>query len=134
MVCRRCGETEATVQFRPNRRTCRSCESVQRGHRRHMQFFGATPESLAALAEAQGNACAICRVPFDNTQVVDHNHVTGKVRGLLCNACNLGLGQFRDSSKLLVFAREYLEGRLTIQKRTHRLVEQINSSKQGEQK
>lgn len=91
-----------------------------------MQFFGATPESLAALASAQGNACAICKVPFDNTQVVDHNHITGLVRGLLCNACNLGLGQFRDSSQLLVSAREYLEGRLVVQKRTYRLLEDIN--------
>lgn len=99
-----------------------------------MQFFGATPESLAALSDAQGNACAICRVPFDNTQVVDHNHVTGKVRGLLCNACNLGLGQFRDSSRLLVLAREYLEGRLTLQKRTYRLIEDINRIKQEEGK
>jgi hypothetical protein len=98
-----------------------------------MQFFGATPESLAALAAAQGNACAICKVPFDNTQVLDHNHITGLVRGLLCNACNLGLGQFRDNSGLLLLAREYLEGRLTVQKRTYRLLEQINNRSKPEE-
>lgn len=129
MVCRRCGHDKEPDQFRTNRRTCRACESEQRGHRRHMQFFGATPESLAALVAAQGNACAICRVPFDNTAVIDHNHITGMVRGALCNACNLGLGQFRDQSALLVKAREYLEGRLTVQKRTYRLLEEINRNK-----
>jgi hypothetical protein len=39
---------------------------------------------------------------------VDHNHSTGKVRGLLCNRCNKGLGFFKDSSELLNSAIRYL--------------------------
>lgn len=42
---------------------------------------------------------------------VDHDHQTGKVRGLLCNACNKGLGLFRESISNLEKAKEYLDGR-----------------------
>jgi len=40
---------------------------------------------------------------------VDHNHETNKIRGLLCNHCNIGLGNFKDSTTLLSLAIEYLE-------------------------
>jgi hypothetical protein len=44
-----------------------------------------------------------------DTVAVDHCHTTGKIRGLLCNGCNKGLGLFLDSTKLLQNAKEYLE-------------------------
>lgn len=50
--------------------------------------------------------CTICG---DNTElVVDHCHSTYKIRGMLCNRCNKGLGLFRDFPELLEFARIYL--------------------------
>jgi hypothetical protein len=49
--------------------------------------------------------CDICPAP---AQVVDHDHVTGAVRGVLCKSCNYGLGNFRDDPALFVSAITYL--------------------------
>jgi len=64
------------------------------------------------LLEEQNYSCAICGIQEEELTkklAVDHNHETNIVRGLLCNGCNLGLGQFKDSVVLLSFAIEYLE-------------------------
>jgi hypothetical protein len=55
---------------------------------------------------AQGGLCAICRTSPANA--VDHNHVTGRVRALLCKTCNVGLGMFRDEPAFLAAAINYL--------------------------
>ena len=69
--------------------------------------YGLTPEDYAAMAMSQDHACAICA--DDSPLVVDHDHESGKVRALLCHACNRGLGHFRDSPARLRNAAEYLE-------------------------
>lgn len=58
-----------------------------------------------ALENAQYGACAVCKNHSDTRLVVDHDHATGKVRGLLCNQCNVALGLFRDSKQALQNAR-----------------------------
>jgi hypothetical protein len=63
------------------------------------------------MFDKQDGCCAICKqhqVCFKNTLCVDHNHVTGKIRKLLCNDCNKGLGFFKDSPELLDIALQYL--------------------------
>jgi hypothetical protein len=72
--------------------------------RRH----GITLEAYRALVKKQGKACAICE-RTDRPLVVDHCHVTKKVRRLLCNMCNVGLGCFNDDPALLRAAAAYLE-------------------------
>lgn len=59
------------------------------------------------LNEKFGNVCGIC--DKDGHLMLDHCHTTGKIRGLLCNNCNLGLGNFKDSLDLLDRAKRYLE-------------------------
>lgn len=59
------------------------------------------------LLAAQGGKCAICRTR--KARDVDHSHVSGKVRGLLCHGCNVGLGFFRERSESLLRAVDYLE-------------------------
>lgn len=74
--------------------------------------YGITPEDYDAMYEAQKGCCAICfthQVSMNYRLHVDHCHKTGKVRGLLCKNCNLALGNFQDSVKLLARAIEYLE-------------------------
>jgi hypothetical protein len=63
------------------------------------------------MLKAQGGQCAICREP-PNPKIslhVDHDHRTGRVRGLLCFTCNNGLGQLQDSPVLLRKAAAYVE-------------------------
>jgi len=75
--------------------------------------YGITPEDYARMFAAQGGRCAICRTanPGNGRRwSVDHDHETGKVRGLLCSQCNTGLGMLRDSPITLTAARAYLAG------------------------
>ena len=57
----------------------------------------------------QNGACAICGIVSQKPLHVDHNHSTGRVRGLLCTRCNSMIGYARDSVTLLQKGIEYLE-------------------------
>jgi hypothetical protein len=60
----------------------------------------------------QDSKCAICARHIDElpkTLDVDHCHTTGKVRGLLCGKCNMGIGYFQDNTKTINKALAYLE-------------------------
>lgn len=63
------------------------------------------------MSDIQDNMCAICHheCSKNNFLSVDHDHVTNKVRGLLCASCNLALGNFKDSVELLNNAINYLK-------------------------
>jgi hypothetical protein len=66
---------------------------------------------LDALWEAQDRACAICHVsiPIDGkTTHLDHDHDTKKVRGVLCNKCNMAIGLLHEDLKLFQAAVTYL--------------------------
>jgi hypothetical protein len=71
--------------------------------------FGMTVDDYNAMVRAQHGVCAVCRQsPNGNHLCVDHDHRTGLIRGLLCDACNGGIGQFDDDVQLLASAAEYL--------------------------
>ena len=75
-----------------------------------VQRYGLTPEQKRAMLEKQHGLCLICKdPPCKKGLVIDHSHGDGHVRGLLCNACNLGLGKFKDSAKMLRAAAKYLD-------------------------
>ena len=69
--------------------------------------YGITPQQFSDIIESQDGLCDICAEPMDKP-VVDHDHATKKVRGLLCQPCNRGLGAFRDEPDSLRAAVEYL--------------------------
>ncbi len=71
-------------------------------------LYGITLEAYNEMLEAQGGVCAICQSESNRMLDTDHCHETGEVRGLLCNGCNQGLGQFKDSPKRLQNAIDYL--------------------------
>ena len=87
-------------------------ESYRKSHLR--KRYGVTPEFVDALLLAQGGVCAICKRDKHQRQRnwhIDHDHVTGAVRGVLCATCNQGLGQFKDSADMLRSAAAYLDER-----------------------
>jgi hypothetical protein len=92
-----------------------SRRDVRRRHTLKTQF-GLTDEQYAAMLEEQDGRCAICRRPEiierNGRRVnlaVDHDHATGRVRGLLCSRCNNGVGRFDDDPDRLRAAAEYIE-------------------------
>jgi hypothetical protein len=68
---------------------------------------GLTIEDFNALLVAQSGLCAICSTQLIKPHI-DHCHIEGHVRGLLCHLCNIGLGMFRDNPALLEAAIVYL--------------------------
>lgn len=73
---------------------------------RRRYLYGMEPEDYQKLLIAHNKRCAICK---KKTKLhVDHNHKTGRVRGLLCGSCNRGLGILKDSLKIIKSAERYL--------------------------
>jgi hypothetical protein len=94
----------------PNNRQSRRREKKAKRIEQVKYTYGLTEADYLAKIQEQNNVCAICKEKqLNKVLCIDHNHVTGKVRGLLCNSCNIGLGHFRDNSKILHSAIEYLQ-------------------------
>ena len=118
--CTACGEVKHATRFRAMRQSppsathlqgraywCIDCAASKDRTRR----YGITDEEYAAMLEAQGGACAICRTDEWGSAGpnVDHDHATGEVRGLLCKPCNVGIGEMDDDPARLRAAAEYIE-------------------------
>lgn len=84
--------------------------------------YGISLEEYNAMNDSQNGLCAICGEPetaLNNRRsskrgepmplCVDHCHITGQVRQLLCRSCNMALGAMKDSPALFLKAAEYLE-------------------------
>jgi hypothetical protein len=87
---------------------CKSCRKVSSRRDHLKRTFGITEEERAAILKRQGGVCAICGTP--DPEHLDHDHATGKIRGILCNRCNMGLGLFSDDPVRLQSAINYLRG------------------------
>ena len=84
--------------------------SVRKGHLKRQ--YNLTIEEYNIKLKEQAHKCAICgidEVDLIKKLHIDHNHITGKVRELLCLNCNTGLGQFKDNIELLSKAIGYLK-------------------------
>lgn len=80
--------------------------------------YGITNADFENMVKKQDGVCAICGLPPNGNPKtkekrlhVDHDHITGKVRGLLCFKCNSALGNFNDARDLVASALDYLNGR-----------------------
>jgi len=77
-----------------------------------MRNFGINIDQYNQLKESQANCCAICDTHYSNLKQalnVDHCHVTGRIRGLLCASCNMALGLLKDDFNLLNKSIQYLQ-------------------------
>lgn len=79
----------------------------RRRHRALMDNYGISFKDYSEMEKNQDYKCKICKIK--QKLHVDHDHSTGKVRGLLCNGCNRGLGFFSENIVALKEAIEYLK-------------------------
>lgn len=73
--------------------------------------YGISLNEYNELLKVQGNCCAICKKPQQEQKrnfAVDHDHNTGKIRGLLCIKCNRGIGLLQDNVDIIQEAVKYL--------------------------
>lgn len=80
-----------------------------------IKTYGINNEQLDYMRKEQNYRCRICKIHEEQSSGkgllhIDHCHETGKIRGLLCSKCNIGLGQFNDDPNLLIIAQLYLLG------------------------
>lgn len=129
--CKHCGITKSISEMSASSRlVCKACSSAlgndwQAAHpveaanrKRHHAFkrnYGVTLADVEQMIEAQEGRCAICGHKLNalgdkrgRAPQVDHDHATGRVRGVLCFSCNAGLGQFGDDIPRLQSAILYL--------------------------
>lgn len=78
-----------------------------------MRKFGLSQEAFDGLLDKQGGVCAICNKVNWNGKGphVDHDHITGKVRGILCHSCNVSLGLIKDDPNVARAMANYIETR-----------------------
>jgi len=129
--CSRCKLKKSISEFHRDRKRkygrqsfCKSCfQAWQREWRKspkgkasvsrvaRKQNYGLSDADYQAMKTAQQGVCAICEKPPTDLQPlsVDHDHENGKLRGLLCNRCNRGLGFLKDDVSLLKRAIVYLK-------------------------
>jgi hypothetical protein len=102
--CKDCDHARVKVYHKNNRAKVTKQQLIS--HRR--REYGLTEEEYNNMVLSQNNVCVICNKPSSRTLHIDHDHVTGKVRGLLCSNCNLGIGLLQEDLTILNRAIEYL--------------------------
>lgn len=131
-ICTVCGVEKPITEYylRSKKGTtpkphCKECERIKsrKYHTDHplpkeikrerslRKSFGIGLKDYNEMLVKQGGCCAICGTDSCSTGksfAVDHDHQTGRIRGLLCRSCNTALGQFKDSIAMLQEAIKYL--------------------------
>jgi hypothetical protein len=115
LTCTRCKteKPEDLIHFPPHNRKmngldswCRDCRNSYRSEIRRGAYRGMISDERLKNLISTTISCTICGDEGD--LVVDHDHKTNAIRGILCNRCNKGLGLFRDNPDYLEYARIYL--------------------------
>lgn len=111
-ICIKCKRVKEEVSRTKRKQKYRQGKGKDRKKEWLKYLYNLTKEDYYSILENQNHSCKICGTHeskvFKQTLFVDHCHTTGKVRGLLCNSCNTGLGRFKDSQDILQKAIGYL--------------------------
>ena len=128
-VCRTCGSELPLSEYSPSFQradgrssSCKQCsneafKAARKNDYYVLRLYGLTIAEYDALLASQRGVCAICGKPetkkYGRTGgsyrlAVDHDHETGRVRALLCHACNVAIGSFNHDAELLALAIRYL--------------------------
>lgn len=129
-TCPKCGEERPIDKFYSYRRACKPCliEDQRRLVSSRPDYYhacnlkrryGISVDEYQTIIANQNSICPICEVEIPDTLaykgkrpvVVDHNHETGEVRGILCSGCNLVLGHAKENTTILYKAIVYLSER-----------------------
>lgn len=122
LFCKRCFKHKNSNAFPDQhplrfRNICLDCVDSLRNHQntiakkyRYKTKYNLSVEAVNAIIQTQNYKCAICQDYINEATRphVDHCHSTGKIRGILCFNCNVGLGYFKDKIKVLQQAIKYL--------------------------
>ena len=133
-ICSKCKMKKSLEEFHPAKRglhgkraDCKICKNknhavwmkihntADRKRKQRVKYkYGLDWDTYTEMYENQGGKCYICRTHIDlkghtTGAYVDHNHKTEEVRSLLCQACNAGLGLFRESIDILQRAIDYIK-------------------------
>lgn len=129
-VCNTCKVEKNLSEFYGLKTVCKACRAITNKQWRdnnkekkqllntnwwYKSKYGITYEEFRQQCEAQGGKCNICNTDLEykgksnKSAVQDHDHETGQLRGVLCNACNVGLGHFKDNQDVLLNAVDYLK-------------------------
>ena len=128
-ACNVCGIEKNISEFYTGRGKCKDCvnaaarkmrvdkpERYAKYKKRANEYlkehrYGITQKDFDKMLFEQNNVCKICSIEFKSTKDthIDHCHNSNIVRGLLCNNCNLALGQFGDNTDIMSMAIKYLQ-------------------------
>lgn len=126
-VCTKCGVRKDMEEYHNLTRSpdgknpvCRQCHNLRSEEyrkteqgkavrrRQTVRAYGLTIEDYEKMYKELAGCCQICGDHRDVLHI-DHDHKTGKVRGLLCSSCNTGIGKLKDNTGILRGAINYLE-------------------------
>jgi hypothetical protein len=115
--CTKCGVEKPLSEYQKRndakdgfRNDCIECRNRYNSIRHRKIKYSVSEIDFNKILKNQSYTCIICskELTSGNKTHLDHCHKTGKIRGILCNSCNLGLGLFKDSIQSLTKAIEYL--------------------------
>lgn len=125
LSCRECVRAQSRDYRKRNLQVIRAKDRARHHKRKHarrpqlgsLKLYGITSDQYYSLLVKQCGVCAICKKPETSLSrsgklrrlSVDHNHETGKVRGLLCFRCNVGIGYLLDDVSIISSAITYLQ-------------------------